>query len=196
MRLPAFLPCSERAQPRAYDFILAQLRPAPGSRLLDIGCGGGKGAAYMVQRVPQSCGVGVDISAQVLQEAHRRHAAAIPCLLCLHAPAQRLPLADGSFDLVTTVMTFHHLREAERVVAEVYRVLRPGGAFVIADVDRAHWMGPVFELVEHLVFDRGTRARTGEAYRRLLVRAGFRQVRILRREGRARSFIFWVVGRK
>jgi len=196
MDLLAFLPCWERAQPRAYDFVLEQLRPGPGSRFLDIGCGGGKGAAYLVQQVPDARAVGVDISDTVLRKAQAGRAGAEPRLLCLHAPAQRLPLADGAFDAATTVMTFHHLRDAEQVVREVYRVLRPGGAFVIADVDRGHWMGPLFEGMEHLLFDRGTRARTADEYRELMEEAGFRQVRILRREGKKRSFIFWVAGEK
>jgi len=196
MDLLAFLPCSERAQPRAYDFALAHLRPSPGSRFLDIGCGGGKGAAYLVQQVPEARAIGVDISDAVLQRAQAHRASGEPRLLCVHAPAQHLPLADGAFDAVTTVMTFHHLRDAERAVREVYRVLRPGGAFVIADVDRGHWMGPFFEAMEHVLFDRGTRARTTDEYRRLLEGSGFRQVRVLRREGRKRSFIFWVIGRK
>lgn len=196
MKLPAILPCSERAQPRAYDFALEQVQPAPGSRFLDIGCGGGKGAAYLVQRVSGSSAIGVDISDRVLRRAQAGRAGAEPRLLCLHAPAQHLPLSDGAFDVATTVMTFHHLQDAERVAREVYRVLRPGGRFVIADVDRGHWMGPLFEVVEHLLFDRGTRARTAEGYRRLLEGAGFRHVRVLRREGKERSFIFWVVGEK
>lgn len=196
MKFPAILPCSERAQPSAYDFALAHLRPAPGSRFLDIGCGGGKGAAYLVERVPGSSAIGVDVSDKVLRRAQAGRAGAEPRLLCLHAPAQYLPLADDVFDVATTVMTFHHLRDAKRVVREVYRVLRPGGTFVIADVDRSHWMGLFFEAMEHVLFDRGTRARTGGAYRRLLEGAGFRRVRILRREGKERSFIFWVLGEK
>jgi ubiquinone/menaquinone biosynthesis C-methylase UbiE len=51
-----------------------------------------------------------------------------------HAPAERLPLAEGAVDLVTSTASFHHWSDQAQGVREAARVLRPGGLFVLADM--------------------------------------------------------------
>ncbi|MBF0219410.1 MAG: class I SAM-dependent methyltransferase [Gammaproteobacteria bacterium] len=107
-----------------------------GGRLLDIGCGSGVvlGCAedYFVQRV------GVDISSEILKLA-QKHGEAV----C--ADAAQLPFAEGSFDAVVCFAALHHIYDHQPLLAEVYRILKPGGIFYSdhdmsrAFSDRFHW---------------------------------------------------------
>jgi SAM-dependent methyltransferase len=94
---------------------LAALLPAS-ARVLDLGCGDG---ALLERLGPQA--VGIDLSRDELVLARGRVA---------QARAQELPIADGSIDICTCHLAFMLFDEPERVVAELARVLAPGGEFV------------------------------------------------------------------
>jgi SAM-dependent methyltransferase len=115
-----------------------RLRLAPGCRVLDIGCGSGRhtAAAY---RVPAAVVVGVDTAHSELAAARRR--------LELHdrlgehgggrwsfcaADGLQLPFAGALFDLVICAEVLEHVPAHDRAVAEIARVLRPGGDAVVS----------------------------------------------------------------
>lgn len=98
----------------------------PDEQLLDVGCGTGWLAAGLRRAVPGLSIVGCDLSAGMLGRA--RAAGAWPLV---QAAAGRLPLADGSVDLVVTRGVLHHLPDPAAALAEWRRVLRPGGAVVV-----------------------------------------------------------------
>lgn len=117
---------------------LAQL--APGRRLLDLGCGTGTLVLMARRRHPGATVVGVDGDPTILGIARRKaQRAGIPVQLD-EGMAYALPYADGSFDVVVSTLTFHHLtpEQEERALAEVRRVLRRGGRLVIADLTLPH----------------------------------------------------------
>jgi SAM-dependent methyltransferase len=103
----------------AYDW-LGRAVP-PGVNVLDLACG----SAPMWTRLQSRAYVGVDISDAELAIARRR-GAPNP----LHATATELPIADGSVDVVTCAMGLHILTPLPETLAEVHRVLRPGGRLV------------------------------------------------------------------
>ena len=112
---------------------LVELRPrAPGGCLLDIGAGSG-----LVTRCAEGLfapRVGVDLSPRILA-AHRASFD-----LGVAADVDRLPFADGSFDVVTCFAVLHHLYAFDGLVAEVARVLRPGGVFYSDhDLEATFW---------------------------------------------------------
>ncbi|WP_432572401.1 methyltransferase domain-containing protein [Kineococcus sp. SYSU DK005] len=112
---------------RALALLAAELVPAA-AFAVDVGGGTGYHLAHVLDALPGATGVCVDTSAPALRRAARAH----PRAAALGADAWRaLPVADGCADLVTTVF-------APRGEAEVARVLRPGGAWVVLTPLPAH----------------------------------------------------------
>ncbi|WP_445528787.1 class I SAM-dependent methyltransferase [Streptomyces cyslabdanicus] len=114
----------------------------PGDRVLDIGCGPGVFAGRLAEAVGPGGGVvGVDPSAPMVAYATRHAGRAANCRF-VRGAAQSLDLPDGEFDVVTSTFAMHHIAEAHReaALAQMYRVLRPGGRLLVAD---AFPTGPV-----------------------------------------------------
>ena len=103
------------------DRAIVELLGAGGGNCLEVGCGTGV-YAERIRQLGWSV-TGVDLSAGML-----RHAA--PRLPVIHGDAVRLPVATDSLDAAITVMVHTDLPDYEPVLAEIERVLRPGGAFV------------------------------------------------------------------
>ncbi len=103
-------------------------------RLLDVACGTGRTLAQIACAHPRLRLYGLDLSPYYLQVA-RRVLADVPDVSLIAENAERLPFRSGYFDVVTSVFLFHELpRPARRaVLAEMQRVLRPGGLLVIED---------------------------------------------------------------
>jgi ubiquinone/menaquinone biosynthesis C-methylase UbiE len=114
----------------------ALLTLVPGNaagRLLDIGTGTGRVLELLAPRVSQ--GIGVDASKAMLALARSRLARAglSHCSVRL-ADMYRLPLAEASFDLAVMQMVLHYAEDPPGVLAEVARVLRPGGRLIVIDL--------------------------------------------------------------
>jgi ubiquinone/menaquinone biosynthesis C-methylase UbiE len=100
--------------------------------ILDVGCGTGRLLRTASQRFPGAHLEGVDAAPQMVEQA----ISLLPPGALIHfqqATAEELPFVDGQFDLVFSTMTFHHWDEQAGAVAEVARVLKPGGRWVLAD---------------------------------------------------------------
>ncbi len=191
-RLFARLPMARST--RAYEFGLERLPTLPPGPVLDIGAGQGYGAAYLSRALAPRPVVSVDIELGCLKPA-RLEAGPVPPRFVL-ASATHLPFATDTFALAVAVMTFHCLPQPQRVFREVFRTLRPGGVFLLADVDGHHWMARPFEVVEHLFISPLTRAYTPETLTALAREAGFAATTIHRRPGKERGFMQWFVARK
>lgn len=101
---------------------LRRLRSAAGGgRLLDLGSGSGLVARSAVGIFAER--VGLDLSPKILS-AHRRHYTFAVC-----ADVDQLPFSDRTFDVVASFAVLHHLFRFEHLVAEVKRVLKPGGIY-------------------------------------------------------------------
>lgn len=90
---------------------------------MDLGCGFGEFGGVFFEEPAE---VGLDINSRDLQLATKRG-------LCRHlvqADGRRLPFGNGVFASVLSVSVLEHIDEAERVIPEAWRVLRPGGVFV------------------------------------------------------------------
>ena len=113
------------------DRLLDQLDPRPGQHILDLACGTGTLALAIARRQPAATVIGVDGDSEMLARARAK----APDIEFDEALAQDLPYDDGSFDAVVTSLFFHHLTRDLKLaaLAEVARVLRPGGELHVAD---------------------------------------------------------------
>lgn len=104
------------------------------ARLIDLACGTGRFLRAVKSNYPRLAVAALDLSPFYLDEA-RRALAPWSRTEFLAAPAERVPCADGSFDLATAVFLFHELpaRERRQVAGEMARLLRPGGAAILVD---------------------------------------------------------------
>jgi len=104
------------------------------TRLLDVGCGTGRTLAQIAVAHPAVRLSGLDMSPYYLQVA-RTVLGGVPDVSLVAENAERLPFRSGHFDIVTSVYLFHELPHAARrtVLAEMHRVLRPGGLLVVED---------------------------------------------------------------
>ena len=108
--------------------LMTSMRPA--GRGLDVGCGTGVLAERLARAGLQM--TGIDPSEGMLEVA-REHA---PSVATVHGSGTDLPFPDGSFDLVVTVATMHHIAAPDDVratLSEMVRVLAPGGRLVYWD---------------------------------------------------------------
>jgi len=110
------------------------IAPQPGEHILDIGSGGGFRLAERARAVgPSGKIIGVDPSADMNAVA-TQHCADYPQVSLHQSDAHSLPLPDGTIDKAVSVQVFEYLNDIPAALAELARVLRPGGRAVISDM--------------------------------------------------------------
>lgn len=103
----------------------ARLLPADAARVLDLGCAFGFGTRRIAGG---RLAVGIDVSAEYIARAARAGGGA----RYLRAAGDALPFRDAAFDAVVCLDVLEHVPDEAGVIAEVWRVLRPGGAFILS----------------------------------------------------------------
>lgn len=108
--------------------------PASGTRLVDIGCGPGTYTRRLAQRHPGLVAIGIDRSPRQLRRARdgARMAGIDNCRFEL-GDALGMPIADASVDAVLASRLLMVLTDPRRALAEIHRILRPGGRCFIAE---------------------------------------------------------------
>ncbi len=123
---------------------LGALELRPDDHLLDVGCG--SGAAVRAAAPTVAHAVGVDLSQGMIARAHEL-AGATPSVEFSVADAEALPFGDATFTTVLCTTSFHHYPNPGSAVAEMARVLTPGGRIVIADMVSDRLIMRVFDQV-------------------------------------------------
>lgn len=125
-----------------------------GETLLDVGAGTGSLLLLAQQRYPRSRVIGIEPDPRMRQQAQVKIEHAKLAVELVGSSAQDLPFPSASVDLVVSSLVFHHLPTAVKVLAlaEIRRVLKPDGRFLLADFGPpdAVWLRVCFALVQAL----------------------------------------------
>jgi ubiquinone/menaquinone biosynthesis C-methylase UbiE len=112
------------------------LDPQPGMTAVDVGCGTGEDAQGLAVTVaPDGRAIGVDVSTAMISEARRRASAVGSPAQFETGAADDLPLGDSSVDVLRCERVLQHVPAPQACVAEMLRVLRPGGRVALIDTD-------------------------------------------------------------
>lgn len=123
------------------DFLAQTNLLKPGDKVLEIGCGIG---TIVSELSKQGYDVrGMDISQVAIEYGRGKY----PGIRLDVQPAEELPFEDGAFDVVLSFDLFEHIARIDRHVAEVRRVLKPGGYYLFQTPNK--WSNAVFETLSH-----------------------------------------------
>jgi SAM-dependent methyltransferase len=126
---------------------------APGSTLLDVGCGAGQ-LALIAARAGLKV-TGSDIATNWLERARARAAAENLSVIFQEGDAEALPYPDGRFDVVTSVVGAMFAPRPERVAAELTRVCRSGGMIAMANWTPGGFIGQMFKAIARHIAPSG-----------------------------------------
>ncbi len=107
--------------------------PQPGERVLDIGAGMGPATALAAQRGASVVAVEPTPYLRVICQLRRVLERSSSAVDVVDGAAESLPVTDGSIDAIWATNTMHHWTSADLAVAEIRRVLAPGGRFILVD---------------------------------------------------------------
>lgn len=140
-----FAPLYDRAMPAADpDLFVQGFDHATGDVSIVLDLAGGSGRIARTLDTDYDVAV-CDLSRSMLTEA-RRHG-----LDAVQVDATRIPVRDASVDAVVIADAYHHLVDPERVVQDVWRVLRPGGVFVVQEFNPGTLRGRFIEIGERVL---------------------------------------------
>lgn len=159
------------------EWALQSVKTNDDYHILDIGCGGGGNIARMLQLVPNGSVTGIDYSPVSVRKSQKVNSCAIAKGRCkvLEGDAANLPFKDISFDIVTAFETVYFWPDIEHCFAEVRRVLKPDGQFVI--VNESDGSGPMDSKWESLI--EGMHTYKPDELKCHLGNAGFADVNII-----------------
>ena len=159
---------------------LSHVEIASDAQVLDIGCGGGANIERLLARAPQGRVSGLDYSplSVATSREHNREAIAAGRCAVVEGDSSALPFDDNTFDLVTAFETVYYW-DIEAAFAEVARVLKPGGRFLICNEDDGRDPGSVefAKLIPNMTM------HTPEALEKALLATGFASPALAQREG-------------
>jgi len=130
-------------EPGALEF-LSRIKVEPGARILDVACGAGQTAIPMSRLGAKV--TGVDNATNLIEQARARAQAENLDARFEEGDAEMLPFADGSFDIVISLIGAMFAPRPELVAAELKRVCRPGGKIIMGNWTPAGFVGKMFKI--------------------------------------------------
>ena len=154
------------------EVVLEQLGAEPGC-VLDLGCGTGELLARLRDRGLSGTAFGADISHEMLLKAGEK-----PDLegRLTVADGHKLPFGDASFDAITCLISFQYYLRPEQALADMCRVLRPGGRLMLAALTSVIFEAEPLDSAFKAATDRLFRVYSPSELRGMLKAAGFQRV--------------------
>jgi len=139
----------------------------------DLGCGTGELIDVLSEETSHKL-IGIDYSPEMLEQARLRLSGTGNAELRL-GELEHLPMKNQEIDTAILNMVLHHISQPELPIAEVYRVLKPGGLFVLSDFEKhdreeikeiigGSWLGFEKETIKTWLTDAGFHLKTVDAY--------------------------------
>ena len=156
------------------DWGLSHLPAVTPAAAVDLGCGGGRNAGELLKKYPEAKVTAIDYSELSVAKAREYNREMIASGRCTvqQGDVSNLQLPEGSFDLATAFETIYFWPGLEACFAQVFRVLKPGGLFMICnESDGTDAVSLKFEKIIE-----GMKNHTAEQIEAALRKAGFSQV--------------------
>ena len=141
-----------------YDYpqILEEIKKEPFTDLLDAGCGPAPMLSLLSEKYPDKNYTGIDLTEKMIEVAKAKN---IPNATFIVGDCENLPFEDNSFDVIICSMSAHHYPEIQNFYNSVFRVLRPGGRFILHDMTSDNklirWFGSNIEMPLAHLFGHG-----------------------------------------
>jgi len=121
-----------RVDPRLLDYLDSISKTTKSKvRVLDVGCGTGKQLNANRTAFPAMFMVGLDRFRGMLEIARKRNSS----VMWIHGEGSELPFSAESFHYACNQFSYQHARNNEKLLTEIFRVLKPGGRFVMTNID-------------------------------------------------------------
>lgn len=179
------LQAMNRAHAAMTDWGLQQAHVEKNATILDVGCGGGRTVQRLAAMAPEGTIHGIDYSPASVTASRRTNAREVETgrVQIQLGSVAHMPFPDGTFDLVTAVETHYYWPKLPANMREVFRVLKPGGMFVlIAETYRGGRLGALYGVAMRLL--RAAYLSDAE-HRNLLAQAGFAEVSTVHEPGKS-----------
>ncbi len=159
---------------RMADWGLRALKGIPASRIAELGCGGGRNARELMKRYPKAELTALDYSEVSVAKTRKTNRKAIETGRCrvVQGDVSSLPFDTGTFDLATAFETVYFWPGLGKCFAEVYRILKPGGSFLICNESD----GTDEASLKYTKIIKGMNCYTPEQLTEALTSAGFSKV--------------------
>ena len=126
------------------------LAPSSGELILDVGAGKGRVADQVMKASGGAEVYAVEPNAKRVDSMKRE----FPAVKSSLGSAESLPFADSYFDKVYATMALHHFSDLDKALREVARVLKPGGSFVVLEVEPGSGLGSLFRFFGRVTGER------------------------------------------
>ena len=169
------------------DWGLGHVSVEPHYKILDVGCGGGRTISKLARMASAGKVCGIDYSEESVAASRRENAEAVRSgrVEIREGSVSQLPFPDATFDLITAVETHFFWPDLPGDMREVFRVLKPGGTFIlIAEIYKGARTAAA-KMVEKHADRMGMTLLTVEEHRNLLAGAGCADVRVIEEADKA-----------
>ena len=155
--------------------------------LLDLACGSGAAVRQAAPTIRRA--VGFDLSPEMIAQARKLAAGTANVEFREGDVSGPLPFSDGEFTAIVCTTAFHHFPRPLETIAEMYRVLAPGGRVVIADFNRRHPVVFTADLALKRLQSSHFGLRSPSQLMRDLCAAGFARASVCTISGRLYAFV-------